>query len=812
MAQLAYSEGVPSVAPETRAPDDYQHITANPSSFGGEIARGLEKAGQGLTETSTNLFNIAAFAGKVNVDDQVNKWITTRDRILYGDPNTPMTGPDGIPVLGPDGKPKPDLGYVGLEGRAPSDARAGTLDRLEQERAAGRKNLTSPQEQFEYDVQTRRMYTDAANKIGAHADQQWKGWAAGVNNSAAANSLTGFVRNLDNPTEMAHNASDYINYKVQQAQIAFGDDPAVKTRVIADAKRDLLKAQTEAVAVHDPARAMQILEKNKDIAGLLYDDLANKFRTRAESQQGDMVADKAIREASGGTTPGGPATPVVPVGDGAAARPATPATAERVHGAIIKQESGGNLNVGTSIDGAQGVGQITPGTFAQFARPGERIDNPQDNYAVSRRIIDTYYQKYNGDAARVAVAYFSGPGNVAPPGSATPWIADRADGNGKRTSSYVADITGRLGVPNTAPQTPATIKSDAYKIVLDQALPPNVEAHALQRINRQYAAAQIAFDNDAKARSQLNEQAANQYVTRMLTPSANLSTMAAEIANDPKLTSQTKLHLTDALQKHGGTDLAHAPQTYGPGFWDAYQAVTKQPGQEGRIADVNELYRRAGPGGDLTLAGVEKLSHVMATNVKSVNDQAVNTSKTGLMNYAKSQLSFEQDTGPIKIRDPKGEAIFNAQFIPKFLAAYDKWTKDGKDPWEFLTRENVDKFVKGMRNKTEMDMERLRATGDVAPEGAQQPAPPAPQGVNETGWRTVMQSPPKAESGKTWPMANWAAAVNALRADPTPENMAAFNAIFGRAGYDAKEIVGKLAPGALRASFTMPQLMEGVAP
>lgn len=122
-----------------------------------------------------------------------------------------------------------------------------------------------------------------------------------------------------------------------------------------------------------------------------------------------------------------------------------PITAERIHGAIIGQESGGNPNVRTSVDGAQGIGQIVPATFAQYARPGESISNPADNLEVSKRIIDDYYKRYNGDAARVAVAYHSGPGNVAPAGSPTPYIRNTVDGLGKHTADYVNDVMKRLG-------------------------------------------------------------------------------------------------------------------------------------------------------------------------------------------------------------------------------------------------------------------------------------------------------------------------------------------------------------------------------
>lgn len=130
---------------------------------------------------------------------------------------------------------------------------------------------------------------------------------------------------------------------------------------------------------------------------------------------------------------------------GMAAAGIGPVSWQTVHGAIIKQESGGNPLAPKSVTGATGIGQIQPETFKQYARPGERIDNPADNLAVSQRIVQDLYQKAGGDPARVAVGYFSGPGNIAPPGAPTPYKEDKADPTGKTTSSYVADVVKRLG-------------------------------------------------------------------------------------------------------------------------------------------------------------------------------------------------------------------------------------------------------------------------------------------------------------------------------------------------------------------------------
>ncbi|MBV1707415.1 MAG: transglycosylase SLT domain-containing protein [Hyphomicrobiales bacterium] len=159
-----------------------------------------------------------------------------------------------------------------------------------------------------------------------------------------------------------------------------------------------------------------------------------------------------------------------------------------IQAAILGQESGTNPAIGNSRNGAVGIGQVMPSTFAEYARPGESITNPADNEAVSHRIVADYAQRYGGDPARVAVAYFSGPGNVAPPGSATPWLRDTHDANNKYVSSYVSDVLGRLGLASS----------------LDPETHGQVQAYMATRLR------QLGAVNNAATRGALGEIAAAQ--------------------------------------------------------------------------------------------------------------------------------------------------------------------------------------------------------------------------------------------------------------------------------------------------------------
>lgn len=123
--------------------------------------------------------------------------------------------------------------------------------------------------------------------------------------------------------------------------------------------------------------------------------------------------------------------------------------------AIFGQESGGNPNSATSIDGARGGMQIMPATFKMYAKPGERIDNPADNLRVGVRIVKDLGAKSGDDPAKIAVGYFSGEGNINK-GDGAAWRQDHRDGNGKQVSGYVSDVLARLGnAPKQQPQKEA---------------------------------------------------------------------------------------------------------------------------------------------------------------------------------------------------------------------------------------------------------------------------------------------------------------------------------------------------------------------
>ena len=182
------------------------------------------------------------------------------------------------------------------------------------------------------------------------------------------------------------------------------------------------------------------MESNQDFGSLLSTTPSGSTPAPAGSGFGDLLSTstKPVR-----STPAGATGPIDDAAIGAVAdREGLTPTQRRVMTALLGQESSNGRNTATSVDGARGVGQIIPATFQRYAKPGESIDSTDSNLAVMARIVKDLGAKFGDDPAKIATGYFSGEGNV---GTESPWKSDRADGNGKRVSSYVQDVLGRLG-------------------------------------------------------------------------------------------------------------------------------------------------------------------------------------------------------------------------------------------------------------------------------------------------------------------------------------------------------------------------------
>ena len=187
--QTGYNQGVASVTPDATPPHDYQQISSSPDSFGAQIAQGEERLGQGATKAST-------FFGQVAADDASNNFQDYATKLLHGDPNKIVPGPDGQPM--------PDTGYMGLRGRAALDARPDVSRQLDDKLKELRGNLQSPEQQLQFDNFSRRYRSMVDERVGSHADGQATTWYTGVNTATAKLALDHISNNYDNAGELGH--------------------------------------------------------------------------------------------------------------------------------------------------------------------------------------------------------------------------------------------------------------------------------------------------------------------------------------------------------------------------------------------------------------------------------------------------------------------------------------------------------------------------------------------------------------------------------------------------------------------------------
>lgn len=841
------------VGPAAAPPEDYLRIDAPVNAFGAGIGQAEEAKGQGLQQVARGVealgqgaFTADRFFGEVAADNASNNFQDQADKLLHGDPSKMVPGPDG--------QMQPDLGFLGLKGRAALDARPqveAALDNLQKSTSAG---LQTPEQQLQFDTFSRRYRSIISAQVGSHADEQANVWFNSVNNVGEKLAIDGISRDPLNMPAFAANTADLIRNRVRNAQIN-GTDP---DDALISGKRDALKAQVLAVGANNPSQAIDILNKNRAIAGVDYEPLMREFQDRAYEQQGIASGTQAWTQANGAYSYSSPSQPIFAQTTSAVPGGYSPRGLART----VQIESRGNPNATNGVH--KGLGQFSDQTWAEFGT-GSPFDPQQALYATQKYaaanasimeevfgrrptdselylahqqgalgaikllsnpnaragdlVGDKAIRENGGDPNAPASAFvslwigkFNGAGSavIVPGGGQTFQLPPEASGAALAPAPQVPPI----GVEEPPPVAPvvapppmrmgtASPRADAVNAILKSNLPAQAKFKAMYVVNALSSATQLAQAQDEKSKKDASEAAAQKYVTTLLDPNAQIPpTILSQIAHDPQLSPEAKITMTNLALSHADNSSGMAQKQYGRGFWGAWQAINSAPDDPKHISDPMDIYRRAGPGGDLTIAGADRIVATMKANEKGIDDQAVNQAKTGLMAYARGKLSFDQEMlvpGLSPLKDPRGAQIFNAQFIPKFEAAFDAWVKDGKNPWDPngpLSQDFVDKMIKPLRSSSEMAQSRISAMGDVegnALANAPNPIPAVPQGVNAHGWQKIISQPPAGPNGP-YPYGIWAQAIGILRADPSPHNKAFFDQHFAPAGYTADEVLSELNP------------------
>lgn len=930
---------VPDVGVSPTPPSDYQSIPSSAANFGGLTAQAEQRFGAQAQEAGQNLDQVALLQqqrfNQIAGDDAMNDFMDRGERLTYGTPGDP-TNP----------------GLYNLKGAAALSQGPQVVTSLKDLRDNISKGLQNDAQRLQFDEQSRRYFQYKSAEISRHLSQQADVYGQHVNEAGLklAEGSAGNTYNSDDA--IMHSLADAQQFADKNAGLINGPNPdpkIVEQGQVEARTRVVRSAVAGALAANDPSRAAQILDK----FGGLIDPVQRETLNRATKGTADQSTVAAtINSIMAGT-------------GGAAAAPMS------LHDAIRGQEGSGPNQV--SHSGAVGSWQVTPGFFQKYARPGESFSNETDRATVAQRGIDALSQEYNGDVARVAVAYFSGEGNVAPPGSPTPWKVDRDDGSpehpGTKVSQYVRGVLARMGASagqsqpyvigdslaagiqavggyggggqvgakpqqvftniNSVPDAeiqgrnvvlstgvsnapdqiglvsqqiallkqkgaanvtvvgvgnradlnplnaqlaqiaqqsgasfaavdPSTLGPDHvhpadYRSLAQVAAggaasagpaaathTPEAFGWEQQKMAQARAAAFQAFPNDPRRQKEIidgvwqeiqqanvlqQKYEAEQAKARRDAQSKVMNDAITTITEDPTKFDLNSINAKDSaggyllepqqrealiefqkkqLAEHGIENTA----PYGPGYAKAYSGIFAPAGSPDKINDLNDILRRGGPGGDLTSLGVQKLAQVFQASRKSPDENALHRTELSMIQYAKSHLSFEEDTGLVKIRDPKGEAIFNAQFVPKFEAGLSaaKATGDPQKVWDYLSQENVDKLMQGMRNPAQMAADRMAASGQLTPadvDKPEAPLPPVPKltaqngqpptEISPYGWEQVMRGPlPVAENKQPFTHAAWAEYLRRLMQNPDEHTIKKFDEHFGMQGFSGAEIIKQL--------------------
>jgi hypothetical protein len=457
---------VQAQAPSVGMPNDYLSVRANPNAFGAQVGQALEGTGKVLGQMGDEAMNIA-----VQRQGMINETLST-------DAETQAASAYGA-IMGK---------YKSMEGLQAVHALPQTVSDLTQVRQTIRATLPNVAAQRSFDLLAARRESYALGDINNYAATQIK-VADTRSASAALNQAIDSASDYSVASSDVQSQDALMNVKFQAARVLNnqGYGEGAGTGMKQDAKGNLTFSDTpegnQAKDVYDDfmskaagkiwenrittlandpkngsvTKAVDVLARNKDdIPSATYAKLSHMLAPAVRSEQARGIADDVKTNldrayATQFTNTSGPAGP------------------KDLVDIFANQESG---NGKTSAN----IGQIQPDTWSKFAKPGENINNSADNRAVMDRMLNKYTADYDGDTSRVAVAYFSGPGNVAPVGSPTPYLHDYKDSQGKSVSSYVDDIKTKTS-SSGGYQSQADYIRTNYTDLVQQARDKAREAH-----------------------------------------------------------------------------------------------------------------------------------------------------------------------------------------------------------------------------------------------------------------------------------------------------------------------------------------------
>ena len=678
----------PSVQPTIAAPNDYLQVRSNPDAFGAQVGQGLQKIGATASQVGTEGIDYATQAQGLANEHAANMAdmdLAVRGGKVY-DQYKQLEGLDAA-----NNKDKAVSDYLAV-----NDQIRGSLSNPAAQRAydqiAVRRMSFTVQDMNSYAAdQTKLAYrngntasmnlsVDQASRFDvANSDNQFGFELGNVKfqvNAMFTSPQYGKYRDITATT--APDGTLKFDQSTQEGKVAQSDYQNYLDQAVGKVWENRIRTLTD-----DPRgnviTAQDTLQKNKDnIPAATFAKLQAGLIAPYRAAQSKQIADGIFSDINSGYV-----SSLKPV-------PGGTFSTSQITDSFIRQESNNGL---TSTN----LGQIQPGTWQEYARPGEDVNNPKDNRAVTQRIITDLSQKYDGDPAKIAVAYFSGKGNVAPDGSATPWVADTKDKNGKSVSNYVSDIVKSLGVNSNGYQSQADYIRTHYDTYIQQA---RDQADQIDPGNVAFAD-QAASQTEARMNNivhtqELEVRAAQDHIQSVvlgddknppITDPRQLSDNPdPQIRNDWNTFSLNNGYGAQMLLNNViASNSRGAALGYGSDFYNRYQDIVS-----GKVSDMSNLYGyvrpEAGKDSPLTVAGLKVLTKTLADR-QTPQGAAFAQAEQGFFQSLRGKVT---GTGVIPgAYDPTGDKKFT-DFMAQALPAIEAGKSSGKSAADLFDPKSPD--------------------------------------------------------------------------------------------------------------------------
>lgn len=680
---------VQTQSPSLSSGDNLLSVRATPEDFGAQVGQATQQLGKTVEQAGTNQYEVEMIRqGQTNETAIANAETTLNS--TYGE----LEGQ-----------------YKSLKGAAYQAAHPEYVQKVQQARQDVVSTLPNDATKRAFNIAAARtegfVLRDAGNYLGTQIKQADNESTAALMRQSIDNTARYSVATDDREfgfqLGQIKSAAEHLtqnqgwDLKTQQGQDVYNQ--------FLDKAKDQVYTNVVKTLADDPqhgdvGKAVQYLEQNKDqMPAVTYAKLSQTLAPQYRSMQTANIATDTLAKADQNYTKSVTSIshllsptdqPKVFQGvpyKGTAEAPDISTLGDR----FIQQESGFK---------GDNLGQIQPSTWARYAKPGEEISDPIDNRNVMNRLLSQYAKDYHGDLSRIAVAYFSGPGNISDAGNPLPFKENHQDKNGKFTSDYVSDITG-VNHPDwngtskdTQPpvyftkaeyyeQNKGTIMDDARKRANDMfpGRPEMADAAASrteQHINDviQQENGKKAADSELVRRSVFGDEQ-HPGITNV----SQLETAAPEIRDAWHRMEITNPLGAEALRTKVITANSKGKQlTYGTDFWKHFQSIA-----DGKVTNASQLYNYVGSdrNSPLTNTGLAQLAKEIQGQ-QTPEGQAFMHSEKQYFEGMRNEI-----VGGLDVHNANGEAIFQRamiQALPKIQAG----KAAGKSSGELFDKESPD--------------------------------------------------------------------------------------------------------------------------